>query len=97
MKKTMTLRTREPRDCFDMASLSPRETGLPFVVFILQKMGRQIRRTSQDCRQAQARRSDMLTVAIRPTVRVLDGDLSADELELLTKWVDLNRDVLVRY
>ena len=30
---------KEPEEGFDMAILPPRETGLPFVVFILQDMG----------------------------------------------------------
>jgi hypothetical protein len=35
MKTSKTCRMKEPEDGFDMAILPPRETGLPFVVFIL--------------------------------------------------------------
>src|ERR1039458_2284708 len=36
-------------------------------------------------------------VAIRPTVSLKDGYLDAHELALLTRWVDLNRDALIKY
>jgi hypothetical protein len=41
--------------------------------------------------------SDMVSVAIRPNVRVVDGELSASHLELLTKWVELNSAALGQY
>ena len=39
MKPSKTHRMKEPEEGFDMAILPPRETGLPFVVFILQDIG----------------------------------------------------------
>ena len=39
----------------------------------------------------------MISVAIRPKVHVVDGKMSASDLALLTKWIALNHDVLVRY
>ena len=39
VKPSNTHRMKEPEEGFDMAILPPRETGLPFVVFILQDMG----------------------------------------------------------
>ena len=42
-------------------------------------------------------RSETVKVAIRPTVRLKDGYLDANELALLTRWVDLNRDALIKY
>ena len=39
----------------------------------------------------------MVTVAIRPNVRVIRGTLDPRELALLTRWVELNRDTLVDY
>ena len=35
VKPSKTHRMKEPEEGFDMAILPPRETGLPFVVFIL--------------------------------------------------------------
>jgi hypothetical protein len=42
-------------------------------------------------------RSETVKVAIRSTVRLKDGYLDAHELALLTRWVDLNRDALLKY
>ncbi len=39
----------------------------------------------------------MVSVAIRPQVRVVEGKMKASDLALLTKWVELNHDVLVQY
>ena len=39
VKTSKTRRKKEPEEGFDMAILPARETGLPFVVFILQDMG----------------------------------------------------------
>ncbi len=39
----------------------------------------------------------MVSVAIRPAVRVVEGKMSAGHLALLTKWIELNRDILLRY
>ena len=39
----------------------------------------------------------MVTVAIRPNVRVIRGTLDPRELALLTRWVELNRNTLVDY
>src|ERR1039458_9865470 len=39
VKTPKARRKKEPEEGFDMAILPPRETGLPFVVFILQDIG----------------------------------------------------------
>ena len=40
----------------------------------------------------------MVSVAIRPDVHVVSGrTMSASNLALLKKWVDLNTDVIVKY
>lgn len=41
--------------------------------------------------------SQMASVAIRPSVRVMEGKLSGGDLALLAQWIDFNRDVLVKY
>lgn len=80
-----------------MANLRPEKTGLPFIVFISQKAGARHDLRVKIARAARVRPSEMITVAIRPHVRVLRGELSARELDLLTRWIHLNRDVLVDY
>jgi hypothetical protein len=88
---------REPEDGFDLAILSPRETGLPFVVYILEDMGVVPDVRVEVERSARVRRSQTVKVAIRPTARVTSGHLAAQELALLTRWVELNRNVLIKY
>jgi len=82
---------------FDMANLRPERTGLPFVVFISQRGGVRHDVRVKVARGAKVKPSEMATVAIRPTLRVARGKLDPSELALLSQWVDLNRDVLVRY
>jgi hypothetical protein len=39
----------------------------------------------------------MIRVAIRPDIRMAQGRMNADDLELLRKWIALNLDVLIRH
>ena len=89
----------EPEDeaLFEMANLSRKRTGLPFVVWISPKAG-----ASHDVRVKvsqgpKVHPSELISVAIRPDVRVVGGDMSAHDLALLREWVDLNRDVIIKY
>ncbi len=88
---------REPEDGFDLAILSPKETGLPFAVYILEDIGVVPDVRVEVARSGGTRRSQTAKVAIRPTVRVTRGHLDAQELAVLTEWVELNRDVLIKY
>ena len=82
---------------YEMANLRPERTGLPFVVFISQKGGARHDVRVKVARGAKARSSEMVTVAIRPAVRVIRGALDPRDLALLTRWIDLNRDILIKY
>jgi hypothetical protein len=87
----------ETEEGFDITILSPRDTGLPFVVFILQDIGIVADVRIEIASTHRVGRSDTLKVAIRPTIRLMNGELDAHELALLTRWVDLNRDTLIKY
>jgi hypothetical protein len=39
----------------------------------------------------------MVTVAIRPSVRVVRGKLDPSDLVQLSRWIDLNQEVLIKY
>jgi hypothetical protein len=82
---------------YDMANLRPERTGLPFVVFISQRSGSRHDVRVKVARGAKVRPSEMVTVAVRPDVRVVRGALDPRDLALLTRWIDLNRDTLIRY
>src|ERR1017187_1486709 len=97
VKPSKTHRMKEPEEGFDMAILPPRETGLSFVVFILQDMGIIPEVRIEIARSHRVLRSETVKVAIRPTVRLNDDYNDAPELGLLTSGVHLNRDALIKY
>jgi hypothetical protein len=41
-------------------------------------------------------RRDLVSVAIRPNIRVVKGKLGRRDLALLRQWVGLNRDMIVK-
>src|SRR5437763_12036207 len=87
----------EGQALFEMANLRPERTGLPFVVFISQKGGARHDVRVKIAHGAKVRPSEMVTVAIRPRLRVISGALNPGDLELLGRWVALNRDTLIGY
>lgn len=82
---------------FEMANLFPKHTGLPFVVWISYGGGAQHDVRVKVSRGPKALRSEMASVAIRPNIRVVEGKLSAADLALLARWVELNRDLIMKY
>jgi hypothetical protein len=87
----------EEIDLFLMANLSPRLTGLPFVVWISPRGNARHDIRIKVSPGPRAKPEEMISVAIRPMVRVIEADMPAEDFELLSRWVDLNRDVLIRY
>jgi hypothetical protein len=88
----------ESEDFFEMANLSPKRTGLPFVVWISPKAGAPHDVRVKISRSPKVHPSELISVAMRPDIHVVGGgDLSAQDLALLKKWIDLNRDVIVKY
>ena len=82
---------------FEMANLFPRHTGLPFVVWISFRGGAQHDVRVKVSPGPKAMPYEMTSVAIRPEVRVVEGELSGPDLALLTRWIELNRDTLLHY
>jgi hypothetical protein len=82
---------------FDMANLRPERTGLPFVVFVSQRGGARHDVRIKLARAARVRSSEVLTVAVRPEPRVIRGNIGASEFDLVRRWIESNRDVLVDY
>ncbi len=73
-----------------MATVHPKRTGLPFVVWISVKQGQ------QDVRVKVGRPPDFdASVSVRPDVRVLSGQLTSHHLGLVRQWIELNRDVII--
>ena len=90
--------TAESEDFFLMANLSPRTTGLPFVVWVSPKGGAAHDIRVKVSRGSRVTPSDLIPVAIRPEIRVIgNAELSSRDLEMLRQWVELNRDALIRF
>ena len=84
-------------ELFEMSNLGQRKTGLPFVIWASVRGNAQHDIRIEVSRNIKALPSEMVTVAIRPTVRVMGGSLTGNELNLVKKFVDLNRNVLIQY
>jgi hypothetical protein len=104
MKKSFSIDTKEVASediagqaTFDMANLRPERTGLPFVVFISQKGGARHDIRIKLAREAKVRPLEMITVAVRPTPRIIEGSMNAPEFALVRRWIERNREVLVDY
>ena len=82
---------------FDKANLRPERIGLPFVVFISQKGGARHGVRIKLARTAKVRPSEMLTVAVRPNPRLIRGKMTAYEFNLVRRWIELNRSMLIDY
>lgn len=82
---------------FDMANLRPERTGLPFVVFISQRGGARHDVRIKIAPGPKVRPSEMVTVAIRPNARIVRGRLDPSDLALLRRWIELNRETLIKY
>jgi hypothetical protein len=82
---------------FDMANLRPERTGLPFVVFISQRSGARHDVRIKLSRAPRVRLSEMITIAVRPAPRIVQGRMSGPEFDLVRRWVELNELVLVDY
>ncbi len=84
-------------DLFLMANLSPLFTGLPFVVWISTRNAPHDIRVKVS-RGPKAIPEDLISVALRPTLRVIGEEpLNGEELRLLNQWVKLNWDTLLAY
>jgi|SRR5580692_10130225 hypothetical protein len=82
---------------FYFTNLSPKQTGLPFVVWVSPSMGARHGIRLKVSRGPIAGISEMITVAIGPRFRVVRGEMTSHDLELLRQWVELNCDVLAKH
>lgn len=85
-------------DPFLMSNLSPKQTGLPFVVWISPKAGAKHDIRVKISSGPRALPSQMRTIALRPDLRIEGrGDLAPAERRALRQWVDLNWDTLLAF
>jgi hypothetical protein len=82
---------------YEMANVFSKHTGLPFVVWMSYKGGAQHDVSVKVSQGPKVLPSEMVSVAIRPHVHVVEGKMSGSDLGLLAKWIELNQDVLSKY
>jgi hypothetical protein len=98
VKTVSEVGSKVAEDLFEMANLSPKRTGLPFVVWISPKAGAQHGVRVKVSKGPKAHPEELISVALRPDVHVVGGrSMTAHNLALLKKWVELNQDVIVKY
>lgn len=86
-------------ELYEMANLYPRTTGLPMTVWVSPRG-----HARHDARVKVSRSGgermvpeDTAVVAIRPEPSVLEGELSQAEFQAVSRWISLNREVLIAY
>ena len=82
---------------FEDSSLYPAHTGLPFVVWISHRGGAKHDVRVKVSRNAKAIPEEMVSVGIRPTVHVIEGEIDTRDLGLLEVWIEQNRATLLAY
>jgi hypothetical protein len=87
-------------DFYLLSNLSPKSTRLLFVVWISPRGPRS--NVSNDIRvkvskSHKVKEGEFVVVSVRPQVEVLRGELRPAEFGLLKKWIESNREVLVRF
>jgi hypothetical protein len=89
----------DDRDLFEMANLYPDTTGLPMTVWVSPrgKARHDVRVKINMTHGNQMNIADTAVVGVRPTPRVIAGELSPADTQAVFRWVALNTDVLVAY
>lgn len=86
-------------DFFLMANLFPADTGLPMVVWVSER-GHARHDLRIKVNQAHGTRilpGNLATVAVRPSPRLIAGQLSAADLQAVSAWSEFNEAALVAY
>ena len=86
-------------DFFLMANLRPATTGLPMVVWVSERgLARHDARIKvSTVHGPRVQYANMATVAVRPTPRLVAGQLSTADLRAVSEWIRLNESALLAY
>jgi hypothetical protein len=89
----------DPRDLFEMANLYPDTTGLPMTVWVSPRGNARhdVRVKVNMTPGNQMNIANTAVVGVRPTPRVIAGQLSPADTPAVFQWVALNTDVLVAF
>ena len=88
----------QPKEApFEMANLFPKHTGLPFVVWISYRGSAKHDVRVKVSSGPKAIPEDMISVSIRPDIRIVTGTMDTYEFRLLKIWIERNQQTLVSY
>jgi hypothetical protein len=89
----------DDRDLLEMANLYPDTTGLPMTVWVSPRGNahHDVRVRVNMTHGNQMNIVDTAVVGVRPTPRVIAGELSPADTQSVFQWVALNKDVLVAF
>jgi hypothetical protein len=89
----------ETEDLFEMANLFPITTGLPMTVWVSPRGNARhdVRVKVNMTHGNQMNPANTAVVAVRPSPRVVAGQLSRDDEREVFQWVSLNETALVSY
>jgi hypothetical protein len=90
---------QDDRDLFEMANLYPAETGLPMTVWVSPRGNARhdLRIKVNVTHGNQMSISNTAVVAVRPTPRLISGQLPPADAQAVFEWVALNVNTLVAY
>jgi len=89
----------EAEDLFEMANLYPDTTGLPMTVWVSPRGNAQhdVRVKVNMTHGNQMNIANTAVVAVRPSPRIVTGQLAPADVQSVFQWVSLNTDALVEY
>lgn len=89
----------ESPDPYEMANLYPRETGLPVTVWVSPRGKARHAARIKVCLRPGDRMvpSNTASVRILPEPKLVEGELKADYLDQVSRWIASNRDALIDY
>jgi hypothetical protein len=85
---------------YEMANLFPKHTGLPFVVWVSVRGGSRHDVRVKVSLGPKVQLSELISVGIRPSVHLIGADetvISTCHFEMLTEWIELNREAIIKY
>jgi len=91
-------RDQDEDDLYEMANLFPRTTGLPMTVWVSPRgRARHVARIRVSLSPGRMDIGNTAVVGIRPRPRLIEGNLSSAELELVSQWIKLNEAALMDF
>jgi hypothetical protein len=91
-------RVQEVDDLYEMANLFPRTTGLPMTVWVSPRgRARHDARVKVSLTPGKMDIGHTAVVGIRPSPRLIEGNLPSADLELVARWIRANEDALIDF